>query len=139
MALKGNQGTTHETVEEFFNAARSGRFRGIRHDFHKEVGKGHGCFGTRRYGRITLCCVPYATLRIGKDNVASKWWKENTAKAPPDPLSNVSSSVRSSLKPNHLPKLQANIRESRIFCIGIWTCCSGTMQAQYVPEMVRQL
>lgn len=59
LGLKGNQGTLHEAVEDFFSAARTGRFREIEHDFHEEVDKDHGRLKTRRYW-ITedLCTVP---------------------------------------------------------------------------------
>lgn len=49
LALKGNQGTAHAEVVEFFQDARQRDFAGVTHDFVETVDKEHGRFETRRY------------------------------------------------------------------------------------------
>lgn len=49
MGLKGNQGTAHKEVAEFFTDARSNDFRGVEHTFHETVdGSEHGRMEVRR-------------------------------------------------------------------------------------------
>src|SRR6516165_7159265 len=49
MGLKGNQGTAHKEVEEFFAEARATGFRDVEHSFHESVdGSEHGRLEVRR-------------------------------------------------------------------------------------------
>lgn len=49
MGLKGNQGTAHKEVEEFFTDARAKGFRDIKHSFYESVdGSEHGRVEVRR-------------------------------------------------------------------------------------------
>ena len=49
MGLKGNQGTAHREVEEFFTDAHANDFRDIQHTFHETVdGSEHGRIEVRR-------------------------------------------------------------------------------------------
>jgi predicted transposase YbfD/YdcC len=52
LALKGNQGTLHREVEAAFAQARATQFRGIAHDAHQAVEKGHGRIEERRWWTI---------------------------------------------------------------------------------------
>lgn len=49
LGLKGNQGTLHEAVEDFFTTADSNDFEGVEHDYSEELDKDHGRLETRRY------------------------------------------------------------------------------------------
>jgi predicted transposase YbfD/YdcC len=49
LALKGNQGTMHEEVQEFMEAAQAAGFPEITHDFLEVIERGHGRSETRRY------------------------------------------------------------------------------------------
>lgn len=49
LAVKANQGRLHEAVREFFDTAGAAGFRGVQHDYHEEVDKGHGRLEVRRY------------------------------------------------------------------------------------------
>jgi len=49
LGLKGNQGTLHEAVEDFFTIAESHQFTGVAHDYVEEIDKDHGRFEIRRY------------------------------------------------------------------------------------------
>jgi predicted transposase YbfD/YdcC len=42
LGLKGNQGTLHDDVEEFFTVAYAHDFAGVAHDYAEELDKGHG-------------------------------------------------------------------------------------------------
>jgi predicted transposase YbfD/YdcC len=49
LGLKGNQGSLHEAVEDYFITAESAEFKGVEYDYMEEVDKGHGRLETRRY------------------------------------------------------------------------------------------
>lgn len=49
LALKGNQGSLHDDVEQLFAHARQQHFRGIEYDYYETQDKGHGRIETRRY------------------------------------------------------------------------------------------
>lgn len=49
LALKGNQGTLHADVAEFFGDARSRAFAGVAHQYTETVEKDHGRIEKRRY------------------------------------------------------------------------------------------
>ncbi|NEV65460.1 ISAs1 family transposase, partial [Thiorhodococcus minor] len=49
LGLKGNQGTLHEEVADFFTTALEGDFAGVAHDFISETDKDHGRLEVRRY------------------------------------------------------------------------------------------
>jgi predicted transposase YbfD/YdcC len=49
LALKGNQGTMHEEVQEFMEAAEAAGFPEITHDFLEVIERSHGRNETRRY------------------------------------------------------------------------------------------
>ena len=49
IGLKGNQGTLHEEVTDFFDAARDSDFQAVNYDFMEETDSGHGRIETRRY------------------------------------------------------------------------------------------
>ena len=49
LALKGNQGSLHQDVQQLFAHAHSQNFRGIEHDFYQTQEQGHGRQETRRY------------------------------------------------------------------------------------------
>ena len=49
LGLKGNQGTLHEAVEDFFTCAERQQFAGVLHDHLEEIDKDHGRFEIRRY------------------------------------------------------------------------------------------
>ena len=42
LALKGNQGTLHDAVSDFFNVAIANKFQNIEHQKHQEIDGGHG-------------------------------------------------------------------------------------------------
>ena len=48
LAVKGNQGELYSDIQEFFATARAASFRGVKHDFHATVEKGHGRLEVRR-------------------------------------------------------------------------------------------
>ena len=47
--LKGNQGSLHEAVEDYFTTAQAAGFKQIKFDYVEEVEHGHGRLETRRY------------------------------------------------------------------------------------------
>ncbi len=49
LALKGNQGTLHADVAEFFQDARARAFAGVAHQYTETVEKDHGRIEKRRY------------------------------------------------------------------------------------------
>ena len=49
LAVKGNQAELYADIQEFFATARAASFRGVKHDFHATVEKGHGRLEVRRY------------------------------------------------------------------------------------------
>jgi predicted transposase YbfD/YdcC len=49
LGLKGNQGTLHEAVEDYFTTAQASEFKAIKYDYIEEVDKGHGRLEIRRY------------------------------------------------------------------------------------------
>jgi predicted transposase YbfD/YdcC len=49
LGLKGNQGTLHDEVEDFFATALAGSFAGVAHDDTEETDKDHGRLEVRRY------------------------------------------------------------------------------------------
>ncbi len=42
LGLKGNQGSLHEAVEDFFTTAQANQFAGVVHDYVEQVEKDHG-------------------------------------------------------------------------------------------------
>ena len=53
LALKGNQGTLHNDVQELFAYAQTVGFADIEHDYHQTLEKSHGRLETRRYWTIS--------------------------------------------------------------------------------------
>lgn len=49
LSLKGNQGTLHEAVEDYFLTAQATDFKHVRYDYCEEIDTGHGRVETRRY------------------------------------------------------------------------------------------
>ena len=49
LGLKGNQGSMHEAVEDFFATASSAGFAGVEYDYTEELDKDHGRLEIRRY------------------------------------------------------------------------------------------
>ena len=49
LALKGNQGTLHQDVQELFASAQEVEFQEVSHEFHQTVDKGHGRIEVRRH------------------------------------------------------------------------------------------
>jgi predicted transposase YbfD/YdcC len=49
LGLKGNQGSLHEAVDDFFTAADAKEFAGVEHDYSEELDKDHGRLEVRRY------------------------------------------------------------------------------------------
>ena len=49
LGLKGNQGTLHDDVEDFFQTAQAHHFKGVNYDYKEELDKAHGRLETRRY------------------------------------------------------------------------------------------
>ena len=49
LGLKGNQGSLHEAVEDFFTTAQANQFAGVVHDCVEQVDKDHGRLERRRY------------------------------------------------------------------------------------------
>ena len=49
LGLKGNQGTLHEVVEDFFTLAHANPFAVVAHDYVEDVEKDHGRLEIRRY------------------------------------------------------------------------------------------
>ncbi|MDM8546741.1 ISAs1 family transposase [Candidatus Venteria ishoeyi] len=52
LALKGNQGTLHEDVKDYFEWALAKNFKSIVHSYHETIDGGHGRIETRRYWTI---------------------------------------------------------------------------------------
>ncbi|MDD5033251.1 MAG: ISAs1 family transposase, partial [Methylococcaceae bacterium] len=59
LGLKGNQGTLHEAVENYFTTARAADFKAVKHRYLEEIDNDHGRLEIRRYW-ITedLCTLP---------------------------------------------------------------------------------
>ena len=53
LALKGNQGTLHNEVQDLFTYARETNFRDIAHDFDQTIDNGHGRIEVRRHWIIS--------------------------------------------------------------------------------------
>jgi predicted transposase YbfD/YdcC len=53
LALKDNQGTLHQEVQEVFRHAQASQFHDIAYDLHETVTKGHGRIEVRRHWVIT--------------------------------------------------------------------------------------
>ena len=53
LALKGNQGTLHDDVIDYFETAAQDGFKGIDHQYWEQTDKGHGRIEVRRYWVIT--------------------------------------------------------------------------------------
>lgn len=49
LGLKGNQGSLHEAVEDYFTTAQAAKFKQIKRDYIEEVDNSHGRLETRRY------------------------------------------------------------------------------------------
>ncbi len=49
LGLKGNQGTLHDVVEDYFTTAEASQFAGVEHDYKEELDKDHGRLEQRRY------------------------------------------------------------------------------------------
>jgi predicted transposase YbfD/YdcC len=49
LSLKGNQGSLHEAVVEFFQTAEENSYTDVKYEFKEEIDKGHGRLETRRY------------------------------------------------------------------------------------------
>jgi predicted transposase YbfD/YdcC len=49
LGLKGNQGTLHEAVDDYFTTAQAAGFKQIKYDYVEEVENSHGRLETRRY------------------------------------------------------------------------------------------
>lgn len=49
LGLKGNQGTLHKEVSEYFEWAKANQFKDVPHDFYETVEKEHGRIEVRRY------------------------------------------------------------------------------------------
>jgi predicted transposase YbfD/YdcC len=49
LSLKGNQGTLHQEVEQYFAWAEQQHFHGIKHSYHETVDGDHGRVEVRRY------------------------------------------------------------------------------------------
>ena len=52
LALKGNQGTLHEDVKDYFELALAKEFNGIEYSYHQTIDGDHGRIETRRYWTI---------------------------------------------------------------------------------------
>jgi predicted transposase YbfD/YdcC len=53
LALKGNQGTLHQEVQDLFAYAHEIDFKHVAHDYHQTVEKNHGRLEVRRYWTIS--------------------------------------------------------------------------------------
>lgn len=53
LALKGNQGTLHDDVQDLFASAHQVNFQDIAHDFHQTIDKDHGRVEIRRHWTIS--------------------------------------------------------------------------------------
>jgi predicted transposase YbfD/YdcC len=53
LALKGNQGTLHQEVQDLFIYAQEIGYKDVAHDFHRTVDKGHGRLEIRRHWTIS--------------------------------------------------------------------------------------
>ena len=53
LALKGNQGTLHDDVQDLFASAHQINFQDIAHDFHQTIDKDHGRIEIRRYWAVS--------------------------------------------------------------------------------------
>ena len=53
LALKGNQGTLYNDVQDLFAYAQEVEFEDVAHDYHQTVEKDHGRIETRRYWTIS--------------------------------------------------------------------------------------
>ena len=48
LGLKGNQGSLHEAVEDFFRTAEQANYAGVKYDYKEELDKDHGRLEVRR-------------------------------------------------------------------------------------------
>ena len=66
LGLKGNQGSLHEAVEEYFTTAQAANFKNVPYHHTEEIDNEHGRLEIRRYG-ITedLCTLPRTELWKG--------------------------------------------------------------------------
>lgn len=66
LGLKGNQGSLHDAVDDYFTTAQGAGFRCVKHSYTEEIDKGHGRLEIRRYW-ITdgLCTLPRTELWKG--------------------------------------------------------------------------
>jgi len=53
LALKGNQGTLHQEVQDLFAYAQEIDFKNVAHDYHQTIEKNHGRLEVRRYWTIS--------------------------------------------------------------------------------------
>ena len=49
LGLKGNQGSLHEAVEDYFTTAQAAGFKGVPHQYAEEIDNAHGRLEIRRY------------------------------------------------------------------------------------------
>ena len=49
LGLKGNQGTLHDAVDDFFTTAQERKFKAVEYDYFEEIDKDHGRLEVRRY------------------------------------------------------------------------------------------
>jgi predicted transposase YbfD/YdcC len=49
LGLKGNQGTLHEAVDDYFTTAQAAEFKNVKYDYLEEIDKSHGRLESRRY------------------------------------------------------------------------------------------
>ena len=66
LGLKGNQGSLHEAVEDFFRTAEQANYAGVKYDYKEELDKDHGRLDIRRYWvSEQLCSLPRTELWKG--------------------------------------------------------------------------
>ena len=53
IGLKGNQGSLHEAVVNFFDTAQTNKYRHVQYTFAEDIDKGHGRLETQRYWILT--------------------------------------------------------------------------------------
>jgi predicted transposase YbfD/YdcC len=84
LGLKGNQGTLHDEVEDYFATARKAEFMNVKHDSHEEIDKGHGRLEKRRYWVTEdLCTLSRTELWKGLRSIGmvEREYEENGKRA----------------------------------------------------------
>lgn len=136
LGLKGNQGSLHEAVEEYFTTAQAADFKNVPYRYTEEIDNEHGRLEIRRYW-ITedLCTLPRTELWKGLRSIGLVERECWVGEASNDAIS----STPSPRTPSSLPMRCGGIGAWKTVCTGGWMWCfekttAGSARATHPPS-----